>query len=116
LLEKYSFAQYFSWEEIVIPGREMDEQTRQKTHQGKGAGLVSSVLFVHDLEGSLFTEAMVDNPWGIPVTICEITALRESSPLLSDGSPHLMVDSDLAVVKEAMGWAMQHGWSLGILP
>jgi len=79
-------------------------------------GYVDSALFVYDAEGAQYEEAVVENLHGVQVTSVVVEDFIEDPVRWIDADSHLVVAGDLTVIKQVMQFAIDCGFTMGLLP
>jgi uncharacterized hydrophobic protein (TIGR00271 family) len=77
---------------------------------------VASALFVHTRESEHLIDVFQKNPYGVEMTHVSFDSLMEGPEGVLKGVDHLVVSGSLNVIKEVLGFAMAHGFSVGLIP
>ena len=77
---------------------------------------VASALFIYTKESSQFLELLQDNAFGAAITPIAFDELQQDPPGILDGTEHVVVSGGLTVIRAVLELAMQHDFSVGIVP
>jgi len=79
-------------------------------------GYVASALFIYSQESEQLLDRLQGNTFGAEITPVEFTVFQQESTTLLQGVEHLIVSGSLEEIKAVIGLAMEHDFSVGIIP
>ena len=77
---------------------------------------VASALFVYAQHNQDLMDQLRDNPYGVAVRPVSFDAFSSNPEGMLDDTAHVVVSGTLDTVKAVLGLAMEHGFTVGILP
>ena len=79
-------------------------------------GYVASALFIYSQESDQLLDRLRGNTFGAEITPVEFTVFQQDPTTLLRGVEHVIVSGSLEEIKTVIGHAMQHDFSVGIIP
>ncbi len=77
---------------------------------------VDSSLFVYSEAGSIYLDDILANEHGCSISPVSIDELRDNSATLLKDISHVVVAAELSIIKKILQYAIEYGFSVGILP
>ncbi|KPK25111.1 MAG: hypothetical protein AMJ61_12865, partial [Desulfobacterales bacterium SG8_35_2] len=77
---------------------------------------VASALFVYTEEGSSFIEPLQHNPHGTIITPVAYEALQKDVANILQDASHVVMSGSMGFLKEMVRFAIEYGFSIGLIP